>query len=667
MRRPMTLFACLAVIVLGGTLTAGASVAHATTYLPVIQVATPACGLQEFPFPTPTTSSWAFPDWVIPGGGVPVYSNGPTYEGTDTDCEDPGGTPVNHLNGIRTGEEWQCVEFVNRLYLRRGWITGGSSSTAPWRGSAGPTFYNDAPSNLTEQLNGSVPYLGPGDVVIIDVSQYGSPDGGHVLVVNDTSDVKSGTVNLVSQNSGYETNPEPVVSGKITDGTVTVGGGNAEWTYTTYGVVHAPAPTSPPTSPAIAKAVTGHLNGYCALLKSQEVECWGTNQFGLLGDGGTEPVSYVPVYVKGLAGVKSLVDNNGASWLVCAVLVTGRVECWGSNQSGMLGNGGTEAISDTPVAVRNVSDAQSVFTFENGTACAILTTGHVDCWGYNAQGQLGDGGFKSSGVPVAVHGISDATSLSGLETSTCALLGSGGVDCWGGSNYGELGDGGNEAYSNVPVAVRGITSAKGLSGNGATYCAVLASGGVDCWGYGVGATGNGLGGVESDVPVAIRGVTGAKSIATASGPTECALLADTNVECWGSNSDGLLGNGVDEAEPTTPVRVSDLTNAVSIVSGYGSAAAFCVLRKTGVIACWGSETYGLLGNGSSSVSAYSPVPVAARGLSTAVAVTQGTNGFCALLKTGGVDCWGANLTQVPRGPGNQQYSTVPVPVAGLGS
>src|ERR1035438_4489652 len=131
MRRPMTLFACLAVLGLGGPLTAGASVAHATTYLPVIQVATPACGLQEFPFPTPTTSSWAFPDWVIPGGGVPVYSNGPTYEGTDTDCEDPGGTPVNHVNGIRTGEEWQCVEFVNRLYLRRGWITGGSSSAAP--------------------------------------------------------------------------------------------------------------------------------------------------------------------------------------------------------------------------------------------------------------------------------------------------------------------------------------------------------------------------------------------------------------------------------------------------------------------------------------------------------------------------------------------------------
>jgi hypothetical protein len=91
-----------------------------------------------------------------------------------------------------------------------------------------------------------VTYLGPGDVVIIDVFRNGSPYGGHVLVVNDTSDVTSGTINLVSQNSGYETNSEPVVPGYISGGLVTIGGGNKEWTYTTVGVVHAPVPTSPP-------------------------------------------------------------------------------------------------------------------------------------------------------------------------------------------------------------------------------------------------------------------------------------------------------------------------------------------------------------------------------------------------------------------------------------
>jgi hypothetical protein len=233
----MTLSACLAVVVVGGTPTAVASVAHTNTYPSVSRVVTtPACG--DVLFPTATSGSW-----MIPGGGVDVYSNGATDEGTDSDCS----AQTSSVNGVTAGEEWQCVEFVNRLYLTRGWITGPQGGNRPaWPGSAGPTFYNDAPPNLTKQLNGLVTYLGPGDVVIIDVFRKGVPDGGHALVVNDISDVSSGTVDLVSQNGGYETNSEPVVSGSISGGFVTVGGGGKEWTYTTVGVVHAPTPTSPP-------------------------------------------------------------------------------------------------------------------------------------------------------------------------------------------------------------------------------------------------------------------------------------------------------------------------------------------------------------------------------------------------------------------------------------
>jgi nucleoside-specific outer membrane channel protein Tsx len=178
---------------------------------------------------------------------------------------------VNHVNGIRTGEEWQCVEFVNRLYLTKGWISDGTSSSAPWPGSAGPTFYNDAPSNLTKQLNGLVPYLGPGDVVIIDVFRNGSPDGGHALVVNDTTDVTSGTVNLVSQNSGYGSSSEPVVSGRISAGFVTVGGGGNGWTYGTVGVVH--APVSPPPQAGTFGTQLAELKG----ADSVRLEYFGTS------------------------------------------------------------------------------------------------------------------------------------------------------------------------------------------------------------------------------------------------------------------------------------------------------------------------------------------------------------------------------------------------------
>ncbi len=164
------------------------------------------------------------------GLGVNVRSNG-RFEGEGTDCSGS----MSKVGGVIAGEEWQCPELVNRLYLTRGWIK------ATWLGSAGPALWDNTPKQLSKQPNGSVSYLGPGDVVIINVFKNGSPDGGHALIVNDSSPVTSGTVDLVSQNSGAPGDAAPQVNGKISGGKVTVGGGDKEWTYQTIGVVHAPA------------------------------------------------------------------------------------------------------------------------------------------------------------------------------------------------------------------------------------------------------------------------------------------------------------------------------------------------------------------------------------------------------------------------------------------
>jgi hypothetical protein len=69
-------------------------------------------------------------------------------------------TGTSTVNKVAAGEEWQCVEFINRLYLTNGWISGGNATTPPWPGDAGPTFWDNTPSNLTKQVNGSVSYLG---------------------------------------------------------------------------------------------------------------------------------------------------------------------------------------------------------------------------------------------------------------------------------------------------------------------------------------------------------------------------------------------------------------------------------------------------------------------------------------------------------------------------
>ena len=182
------------------------------------------------------------------GGGVNVMSNDGD-EGKGKDCS----SASSYVNGVYAGEEWQCVEMVNRLYLSKGWIS------SHWAGDAGDPFYDNAPGNLTKQPNGSVSYLGPGDVVVINVFYNGASLGGHVLVVNDSSNVTSGTVDLVSQNSGDPSKAEPQVSGIISGGSVSVGGGGGGWTYSTVGVVHAPT-AAPPSAPG-APSATAFTHG----------------------------------------------------------------------------------------------------------------------------------------------------------------------------------------------------------------------------------------------------------------------------------------------------------------------------------------------------------------------------------------------------------------------
>ena len=155
-----------------------------------------------------------------------------------------------------------------------------------------------------------------------------------------------------------------------------------------------------------------------------------------------------------LAGIVSVTSDGQGS---CAVLSTGAVDCWGDNHLGDLGNdtrGGPDGAHgyDTPQAVTGLTDAVSVTSDDSGgflgSYCAVLSTGAVDCWGYNHYGELGngttggpdgEGGYDS---PQAVTGITDAVSLSSAGYgSYCAVLSTGSVDCWGSNTWGQLGDG----------------------------------------------------------------------------------------------------------------------------------------------------------------------------------------------------------------------------------
>jgi alpha-tubulin suppressor-like RCC1 family protein len=402
---------------------------------------------------------------------------------------------------------------------------------------------------------------------------------------------------------------------------------------------------------ASVRSVTSGSDGtYCALLSTGKVDCWGYGEDGELGHGTTTD-SDVAVGVTGLSGVKAVVSSiDGQSF--CALLSTGHVKCWGYNGNGELGNGNTTSFT-VPVSVKNISTATAL-TGGDYDFCALLSTGHVDCWGSGGNGELGNGNFNDSDVPVSVRTISNAAKLTGGNSSFCALLTTGHVDCWGYNGDGELG---NHSFndSDVPVAVRTITNVKSVTGGAdGTYCALLSTAKVDCWGYGEdGELGHGTT-TDSDVPVTVTGLTGAKAVASSrDGQSFCASLSTGHLKCWGYNGNGELGNG-NTTSFTVPVSVKNISTAAALTGGNYD---FCALLSTSHVDCWGSGGNGELGNGNFNDS---DVPVAVRTISNAAKLTGGNSSFCALLSTSHVDCWGYNGDGEL---GNRSFNDSDVPVA----
>jgi alpha-tubulin suppressor-like RCC1 family protein len=378
-------------------------------------------------------------------------------------------------------------------------------------------------------------------------------------------------------------------------------------------------------------------------------KAWGSGESGQLGNGATSSSS-LPVAVSTLSGVTALAGNESDSY---ALLEDGTVMAWGA--AGSLGDG-TETSSAVPVGVCEIhysgpgpcpsahylKGVTAIAAGENH-AVALLEDGTVVDWGEQAFADLGDGVFKEgetsterSPVPVGVceigysepgrcsseHYLKGAKAIAAGGRASLAVFGSNDeVAAWGESalNNGSIFGAGTKKMSyNVPVAVCAVNEkapcAKNLTGATAVALgqgeglALLEGGKVVDWGEGRdGALGNGK--TEgAEAPVEVQGLSEEVTAIAGGSRFGLALLKGGGIEAWGSNEDGLLGDGM--MIPPGPERCGEFketpcsTKATAAASGLKGVTAIAAgrehalaLLRGGTVKAWGVNSSGQLGNG----------------------------------------------------------------------
>ncbi len=266
--------------------------------------------------------------------------------------------------------------------------------------------------------------------------------------------------------------------------------------------------------------------------------------------------------------------------------------------------------------------------------CAVVDDGAVRCWGRNDYGQLGDGTTTSRPTPALVSGLTNVAHIELGARHSCALVDSGHVYCWGRNNAGQLGDG-TRTDSYTPTPVPGLESVMLLALGRDHTCALLADNTVQCWGSNwFGQLGDGEGGAERRnlTPTPVYGLTNVRWIASGAIHT-CAVLDDRTARCWGLNSYGQLGDGT-TTNRLTPTPVSGLRDVDKIALNDHT----CATLSDFTLRCWGRNGYGQLGDGTTT-ERHTPITVPGLNIVDQIGLSTHT---CAYLYSETAQCWGLN-------------------------
>ena len=320
---------------------------------------------------------------------------------------------------------------------------------------------------------------------------------------------------------------------------------------------------------------------------------------------------------RAVAVVTDACDFAGWGSFTCVLVEDGTVQCWGSNNSGQLGDGTTTNHS-SPAPVSELSDVDFLAAGSD-FVCAHKTDGTIWCWGANRMGALGDGTTTNRSTPVQVRGLEglNIVDMHAYYAGVCALTSTGSLVCWG-QLYGP------PWSSLTPVEVlTGVSSVDG--GNKSIMYLTLTTGELRFFGNA------GWGAASAYTPAAVPGFANGPVIGAGCHDHSCFVDSSTGqAYCWGRNEGKFATASGSPVENPNPIRMGAFDGAVDIIN---DASGACALLADGTMRCWGTGSNIAIGTSNSD---YTRTPLR----NDLTQLSAGWSHACGVANDGRVWCWG---------------------------